>query len=163
MALEMAGWRIDPDPQAGLTVHDVAEFFPEIETDPDHGIDWFRFDISGEMAGKHLASSPTSQRPSRKAFLCRPLPFTGRPGAGCRRSSFRAKIPRTATSVFRQTVFGKFANRSPICSEAVENQVASTDLVRPISPTALALTPRKPPAPSRSSARFLKTSPHSRP
>ena len=57
-ALEKAGWRIEADPKAGLTVHDVADFFPEIEDDPDHGIDWFRFDISGEMDGKRFSLIP---------------------------------------------------------------------------------------------------------
>jgi hypothetical protein len=53
-----AGWIIEIDPKAGLTAHDATEFFPAIETDPDHGIDWFRFDISYEINGQRLSLIP---------------------------------------------------------------------------------------------------------
>lgn len=56
--LRNAGWVIDIDPKAGLTAHDVGEFFPEIETDPDHGIDWFRFDIAFEFNGQRVSLIP---------------------------------------------------------------------------------------------------------
>ncbi len=56
--LRAAGWTIEIDPKAGLTAHDAAEFFPAIEADPDHGIDWFRFDISFELGGKQVSLIP---------------------------------------------------------------------------------------------------------
>ncbi len=56
--LRATGWTIDIDPKAGLTAHNVVDFFPEIETDPDHGIDWFRFDIAFELNGKRLSLIP---------------------------------------------------------------------------------------------------------
>lgn len=56
--LRKAGWEIEIDPKAGLTVRDVTEFFPEIESEADHGIDWFRFDVSGEMDGKKFSLIP---------------------------------------------------------------------------------------------------------
>ncbi|MDP4847222.1 MAG: DEAD/DEAH box helicase [Akkermansiaceae bacterium] len=57
-ALEKSGWKIEVDPESGLKLHDVSEFFPEIESDPDHGIDWFRFDVSGELDGKRFSLIP---------------------------------------------------------------------------------------------------------
>ncbi len=57
-ALRDSGWTIEVDPKAGLTFHDAAEFFPAIEADPDHGIDWFRFDISFELQGKQVSLIP---------------------------------------------------------------------------------------------------------
>ncbi|MES2657397.1 MAG: DEAD/DEAH box helicase [Verrucomicrobiota bacterium] len=56
--LHAAGWNIDIDPKAGLTAYDAADFFPEIETDPDHGIDWFRFDIACELNGRRVSLIP---------------------------------------------------------------------------------------------------------
>ena len=56
--LRAAGWAIDLDPKAGLTAHDVVDFFPEIETETDHGIDWFRFDIAFEFNGKRVSLIP---------------------------------------------------------------------------------------------------------
>lgn len=57
-ALEASGWTIERDPKAGLTAHDASEFFPEIAADPDHGIDWFRFDITYEINGQRLSLIP---------------------------------------------------------------------------------------------------------
>ena len=57
-SLREAGWEIVIDPKAGLAVRDISDFFPEIETEPDHGIDWFRFDVSGEMDGKKFSLIP---------------------------------------------------------------------------------------------------------
>ena len=57
-ALEKAGWKIEIDPDSGLTLREVTEFFPEIESDADHGIDWFRFDVSGEANGKRFSLIP---------------------------------------------------------------------------------------------------------
>jgi hypothetical protein len=58
LALRDSGWTIETDPKAGLTSHDASEFFPEIEADPDHGIDWFRFDITYEINGQRLSLIP---------------------------------------------------------------------------------------------------------
>ena len=56
--LRDSGWTLDIDPKAGLTAHDASEFFPAIEADPDHGIDWFRFDMQIEIDGKKLSLIP---------------------------------------------------------------------------------------------------------
>ncbi|MEO5916685.1 MAG: DEAD/DEAH box helicase [Luteolibacter sp.] len=56
--LRAAGWTIEVDPKAGLTAYDAADFFPEIEADPDHGIDWFRFDIACELNGSRVSLIP---------------------------------------------------------------------------------------------------------
>ena len=61
-SLRSAGWKIEIDPKIGLTIRDVAEFFPEIESEQDHGIDWFRFDISGEMDGKKVQPHPADSK-----------------------------------------------------------------------------------------------------
>ncbi|NJR42937.1 MAG: hypothetical protein HC767_10015 [Akkermansiaceae bacterium] len=63
--LRAAGWTIEIDPKSGLTAHDANEFFPSIEADPDHGIDWFRFDATYELDGKSSASSRSSLMSSR--------------------------------------------------------------------------------------------------
>ena len=57
-SLRELGWEILADPKAGLTVRDVTDIFPEIETEQDHGIDWFRFDVSGELDGKKFSLIP---------------------------------------------------------------------------------------------------------
>ncbi|MCX6876186.1 MAG: DEAD/DEAH box helicase [Verrucomicrobia bacterium] len=56
--LEAQGWIIETDPKLGLTIHDIQDFFPAIESDPDHGIDWFRFDVTGEFNGKRVSLIP---------------------------------------------------------------------------------------------------------
>ncbi len=56
--LRADGWTIEIDPGAGLIIHDAGAFFPAIEADPDHGIDWFRFDISFELNGKQVSLIP---------------------------------------------------------------------------------------------------------
>ncbi len=56
--LKAEGWTIDVDPKAGLIAHDATDFFPEIESDPDHGIDWFRFDVACEINGKRISLIP---------------------------------------------------------------------------------------------------------
>jgi hypothetical protein len=61
-ALEEAGWIVDADPKLGLAIHDVTDFFPAIETDADHGIDWFRFDVTGEFDGKRVSLIPQIAR-----------------------------------------------------------------------------------------------------
>ena len=66
--LRDAGWTIEIDPKAGLTAHDASEFFPAIEADPDHGIDWFRFDISFELGGKKLSLIPIIADAIRQDF-----------------------------------------------------------------------------------------------
>ncbi len=57
-ALRDSGWTIEVDPKAGLTSHDASAFFPVIESDPDHGIDWFRFDITFELHGRQVSLIP---------------------------------------------------------------------------------------------------------
>ena len=57
-ALCDAGWLIEPDPKLNLTVHDIGDFFPEIDEDSEHGIDWFRFDVTGEFDGKKISLIP---------------------------------------------------------------------------------------------------------
>ena len=60
--LEDAGWTVEADPKLGLTIHDIHDFFPAIESDADHGIDWFRFDITGEFQGKQISLIPQIAR-----------------------------------------------------------------------------------------------------
>ncbi|MCU0781764.1 MAG: SNF2-related protein, partial [Akkermansiaceae bacterium] len=57
-ALAAAGWRIESDANLGLAIHDLRDFFPAIQSDPDHGIDWFRFDVTGEFEGKRVSLIP---------------------------------------------------------------------------------------------------------
>jgi hypothetical protein len=52
------GWEIEVGEKERLTVHDVADFFPEIEGDTDHGVDWFRFDVPHEINGKRVSLIP---------------------------------------------------------------------------------------------------------
>ena len=73
-SLRETGWEIEIDPNAGLVIHDISEFFPEIETDPDHGIDWFRFDISGEMDGKKFSLIPLIANAIKDGILEDPPP-----------------------------------------------------------------------------------------
>jgi len=60
--LKANGWTIESDPKLGLTIHDILDFFPAIEADPDHGIDWFRFDVTGEFDGKRVSLIPQLAR-----------------------------------------------------------------------------------------------------
>jgi len=57
-ALRDNGWTIATDPKLNLTVHAISDFSPAIEADPEHGIDWFRFEISGESGGKRISLIP---------------------------------------------------------------------------------------------------------
>ena len=79
-ALEDAGWIIDADPKLGLTIHDVSDFFPAIEAETDHGIDWFRFDVTGEFDGQTRQPHPADRAaPSPKTGTVRyPDPETSR-------------------------------------------------------------------------------------
>ncbi len=52
------GWTIEIQPATGLLFHDAGDFFPHIEADPDHGIEWFRFDAKFEIDGKKLSLIP---------------------------------------------------------------------------------------------------------
>jgi SNF2-related domain/Helicase conserved C-terminal domain len=61
-ALRAAGWSLEVDPKAGLTAHDAGDFFSAIDADPDHGIDWFRFDMQFELDGKKLSLIPIIAR-----------------------------------------------------------------------------------------------------
>jgi superfamily II DNA or RNA helicase len=56
--LRAEGWIIEVDSGLGLKAHEVAEFVPGIEVDSDHGIDWFRFDVSYELDGKRFSLIP---------------------------------------------------------------------------------------------------------
>lgn len=67
--LTAAGWRIETDPKLGLTIHDLHDFFPAIEADPDHGIDWFRFDVTGEFEGKRVSLIPQIAKAIRSDLL----------------------------------------------------------------------------------------------
>ncbi|WP_367870315.1 SNF2-related protein [Luteolibacter sp. Populi] len=56
--LRIEGWIINVDRACGLTARDVADFMPAIEAETDHGIDWFRFDVSYEVDGKRFSLIP---------------------------------------------------------------------------------------------------------
>jgi superfamily II DNA or RNA helicase len=60
--LEAKGWQIETDPKLGLTIHDLQDFFPAIETTSEHGIDWFHFDVAGEFDGKRVSIIPQIAR-----------------------------------------------------------------------------------------------------
>eukprot|EP00903_Cladosiphon_okamuranus_P003558 g3556.t1 len=49
------GWRIEVDPRQGMSLHEMDEVFPELENDSTHGIEWFRFDLSGQVEGKRIS------------------------------------------------------------------------------------------------------------
>ena len=67
--LRSMGWTIEVDPAAGLTTREVTGFVPAIETDTDHGIDWFRFDASYEIDGKSFSLIPVIAEAIAKNFL----------------------------------------------------------------------------------------------
>jgi len=52
------GWVVDVSAGAGLNVHEVGDFFPAIEAETDHGIDWFKFDIAYELDGQKVSLVP---------------------------------------------------------------------------------------------------------
>ncbi|QJE96439.1 DEAD/DEAH box helicase [Luteolibacter luteus] len=56
--LKQEGWVIETDANAGVRSRQVVEFLPQIEADADHGIDWFRFDVSYELDGKRFSLIP---------------------------------------------------------------------------------------------------------
>jgi superfamily II DNA or RNA helicase len=56
--LRSEGWEIEAANDAGLTVHDIVDFFPEIESEADHGVNWFRFDVPLEINGRKLSLIP---------------------------------------------------------------------------------------------------------
>ena len=61
-SLRNNGWNIQSDPKLGLTIHDASDFFPSFDQDPTHGIDWFRFDVTGEFNGKRISLIPQIAR-----------------------------------------------------------------------------------------------------
>lgn len=61
-ALRADGWQLEIDPKAGLSVHDAGDFFTDITADPDHGIDWFRFDMQFELSGQKISLIPIIAR-----------------------------------------------------------------------------------------------------
>ena len=67
-ALRNDGWIITVDPKAGLTAHDVGNFLPAIEAETDHGIDWFRFDVSFEVDGVKHSLIPLIAQAIEKNF-----------------------------------------------------------------------------------------------
>ncbi|MEO0016777.1 MAG: hypothetical protein RLZZ522_60 [Verrucomicrobiota bacterium] len=60
--LEARGWLVESDPKLGLTIHELVDFLPAIEVVPDHGIDWFHFDVTGEFGGKRISLIPQIAR-----------------------------------------------------------------------------------------------------
>ncbi|RPJ35252.1 MAG: DEAD/DEAH box helicase [Verrucomicrobiaceae bacterium] len=66
--LREEGWIITVDPRAGLTAHDVGDFLPTIEAETDHGIDWFRFDVSFEVDGVKRSLIPLIAQAIEKNF-----------------------------------------------------------------------------------------------
>jgi superfamily II DNA or RNA helicase len=67
-SLRNDGWIITVDPKAGLTAHDVGDFLPAIEVETDHGIDWFRFDVSFEVDGVKRSLIPLIAQAIEKNF-----------------------------------------------------------------------------------------------
>ncbi len=67
-SLREDGWTITADPKAGLTAHDVSDFLPAIEAETDHGIDWFRFDVSFETDGTTRSLIPLIAQAIAKNF-----------------------------------------------------------------------------------------------
>jgi len=68
-AMEEQGWSIQSDTKLNLAIHDMGDFFPEIEQDSDHGIDWFRFDVTGEFEGKKISLIPHIAHAIRNDWL----------------------------------------------------------------------------------------------
>lgn len=52
------GWTVEIEPATGLLIHDAGEFFPHIESETDHGIEWFRFDAQFEVDGRKVSLIP---------------------------------------------------------------------------------------------------------
>lgn len=56
--LRKEGWTIEVDPALGLQSQVVSSFEPAMEIESDHGVDWFRFDVSYEVDGKRFSLIP---------------------------------------------------------------------------------------------------------
>jgi ERCC4-related helicase len=56
--LKQEGWTIEIEPDTGLLIREAGAFFPDIEADPNHGIEWFRFDAQFELEGKKVSLIP---------------------------------------------------------------------------------------------------------
>ena len=67
--LRKKGWIVEIHPSARLTVHEVTDFFPEIEADTAHGIDWFRFEVTTEVNGKRISLIPHIANAIRDGYL----------------------------------------------------------------------------------------------
>lgn len=52
------GWTVEIERSTGLIVRDAGSFFPQIESETDHGIEWFRFDAQFEIDGQKLNLIP---------------------------------------------------------------------------------------------------------
>jgi ERCC4-related helicase len=73
--LKQDRWTVEIEPDTGLLIHDAGDFFSDIQEDPDHGIEWFRFDAQFEIGGKKVSLIPYIAEAIR-----RDLPPVGSPG-----------------------------------------------------------------------------------
>ncbi len=73
--LKQDGWTVEIEPDTGLLIHEAGAFFADIQADPNHGIEWFRFDAQFEFDGKKLSLIPYIAEAIR-----RNLPPVGSPG-----------------------------------------------------------------------------------
>ncbi|GAA5130346.1 DEAD/DEAH box helicase [Luteolibacter yonseiensis] len=74
-AMRQDGWTVEIEPSTGLLIRDAGAFFPEIEPETSHGIEWFRFDAKFEIDGKKLNLIPYIAEAIR-----RNIPPIGSPG-----------------------------------------------------------------------------------
>ena len=56
--LRKEGWEVVADENTRLQIIDLGDFVPALEADSDHGIDWFRFEISADQDGKKISLIP---------------------------------------------------------------------------------------------------------
>ncbi|WP_411826746.1 SNF2-related protein [Luteolibacter sp. AS25] len=63
------GWQLEVDPNQGLQLHELDELFPDLVEEPNHGIEWFRFDISGQVEGKNISMIPHIAEAIREGIL----------------------------------------------------------------------------------------------
>ncbi len=64
--LKAKGWIVEGNAKAGLTIHDVSEFFPILATDSRKEIDWFNFDVMADLDGKRISLIPQIARAIRE-------------------------------------------------------------------------------------------------
>jgi superfamily II DNA or RNA helicase len=70
-ALRADGWIVESDPNLGITIHDIRDFFPSIVSGKGKDIDWFRFDVTGEFEGKTISLIPQIARAIREDWHLR--------------------------------------------------------------------------------------------